>query len=286
MCWLVSAAYSTEMADESGKQRIEINWVQTASAPLAAVTSAVLLSTVGVAGTIIGAALGSLAYTLGSSIYSHYIGATKDRVAQAQQVTAAKVVRAQEQVRGASEKLGSSAEGADAAAIADEELARADEELDQARTVLEDAEEPAAPVGWRGLLTGLPWKRIGLVAAGVFLTAMAVIVAFELVTGRAVSSYTGGSDPDRRTSIPFVGRAAADDRSEPAEEATPDDTAPGTSGRDEGTDTEPTQEEPSASVADASPTAVPSEAVSPSPSTAPTTPDATSTTAQPTDASP
>ena len=41
---------------------------------------------------------------------------------------------------------------------------------------------------------GLRWKRIAAVAGGIFVVAMLVIVSFELVTGRAVSTYTGGSD--------------------------------------------------------------------------------------------
>lgn len=270
------------MSDEGTKQRIDINWVQTVSAPLAAVTSAVLLSTVGVAGTIVGAALGSLAYTLGSSIYSHYIGATKERVAQAQKVTAAKVGRAQQQVRDASEKLGSAAEGADKAASADEELARAGEELHQARTALEDAEE-AVPVGWRGLVATLPWKHIGLGAAGVFLVAMVVIVAFELVTGKAVSSYTGGSDPDRRTSIPFLGsggpdRDERDDERDPAGEGTSDEVAPDDAGGAGDQEPAPRQEQTVVSTPSTSPTASATESATPSPLSEPTTSEATPST--------
>ena len=58
---------------------------------------------------------------------------------------------------------------------------------------------------WREVLAGLRWKRIAAVAGGIFVVAMLVIVSFELLTGRAVSSYTGGSDQGARTSIPGVG---------------------------------------------------------------------------------
>ena len=63
------------------ERRIDINWVQASAGALAAVSSAVLLSTVGVAGTILGAALGSIAVTVGSSFYSHYLHASRARVA-------------------------------------------------------------------------------------------------------------------------------------------------------------------------------------------------------------
>ncbi len=39
----------------------------------------------------------------------------------------------------------------------------------------------------------------------IFVVAMLVILTFELVTGRAVSSYTRGSDSGTRTSIPGLG---------------------------------------------------------------------------------
>lgn len=48
------------------KHGIEVNWVQALAGSLAAMSSAVLLSTVGVAGTIIGAAIGSVVATVGS----------------------------------------------------------------------------------------------------------------------------------------------------------------------------------------------------------------------------
>jgi cytoskeletal protein RodZ len=66
---------------------------------------------------------------------------------------------------------------------------------------------------WRAVLAGLPWKRLAVIAVGLFVVAMATILAFELVTGRAVSTYTGGSDKDGpRTSF---GGNAKPDKDEP-----------------------------------------------------------------------
>ena len=61
------------------RERVEISWVQVFGSALAAVTSAVLLSTVGVAGTIIGAAIGSVFATAGSAIYAHYLRSQQAR---------------------------------------------------------------------------------------------------------------------------------------------------------------------------------------------------------------
>ena len=69
------------------------------------------------------------------------------------------------------------------------------------------------------MLAALPWKRIGLVSAGVFVAAMLMILVFELVTGRAVSSYTGSDD--RRNSIPVWGDDSATDQ-DPAPRDDPD----------------------------------------------------------------
>ncbi|GAB2753027.1 hypothetical protein [Nocardioides pakistanensis] len=242
------------MTDE--KPRLEINWVQSAAGALAAVTSAVLLSTVGVAGTLIGAALGSLAATIGSAVYSHYLRATKERVAAAQTVAAVRIGLAQSRVR--------------------EAPAEAERELERAQEVLEAADPDPAPEGWRVALAGLPWKRIALVSVGVFVAAMAVIVAFELVAGRAVSSYTGGSDADRRTSIPGVG-GGAEPSAPPAE---PPTDAP-TEQPDEGELLVPSESPGETPTESTTPTETPSveptETPTPTPTAEPTTPAPTPT---------
>ncbi len=183
-----------------GKRRIEVNWVQSMAGALAAVTSAVLLSSVGVAGTLVGAAIGSIAATVGSAVYSYYIAATKDRVAAAHAVAASRVSRAQTRLQDATEGTAAGTPAADA------KIAGAGEDLEQAREVLEEAEEAPARVDWRTVLVGLPWKRIMLAAGAIFVVAMLAIVSFELITGRAVSSYTGGSDSHQRTLHPGARR--------------------------------------------------------------------------------
>jgi hypothetical protein len=178
-------------------RRIEISWVQAVASALAAVSTAVLLSTVGVAGTIIGAAIGSVAATVGSAVYSHYLAASRDRVAAA--------AAARARVRRAQAGLGEAA--ADLAAgtpRAEDRLDHADHDLQQEEITLDTAEQ-ASP--WREAFRGLPWRRITLAAAALFVVAMAAIVTFELITGRAVSTYTGGSDRNGpRVSVPGVDR--------------------------------------------------------------------------------
>jgi hypothetical protein len=64
----------------SDRPRIELNTVQLVASTLAAVTGAVLTSYLGVGGTVVGTAVGSVATTSGFAIYKHYLGRTKARI--------------------------------------------------------------------------------------------------------------------------------------------------------------------------------------------------------------
>jgi hypothetical protein len=167
----------------SEPNRLQINWVNSAGGALGAVSSAVLLSSLGAAGTLVGAALGSLCITVGGAVYSHYLAMTKDRVA-AQAFAGRRTGRVPELVP------------AQPGAAAPAEEHRHAEDLDHT-----DRPDTQRSVGQ--LLQGLPWKRIVALSAALFAMTMVVIVAFELSTGRAVSTYTGGtSNTSVGTSIP------------------------------------------------------------------------------------
>ncbi len=130
-----------------------------------------------------GAALGSLCITVGGAVYSHYLAMTKDRVAE-QAFAARRPSRVRELVPAQA-----------GAAAQTEEHPRA-EDADHT-----DRRAEGRSVGQ--LLQGLPWKRIVALSAALFAMAMVIIVAFELSTGRAVSTYTGGtSNTSVGTSIP------------------------------------------------------------------------------------
>jgi hypothetical protein len=255
------------------KPRIELNWVQALAAPLAAVTSAVLLSTFGVAGTLIGAALGSLALTIGNAVYSYSIKATRHRVATAQTVASARIGLAQTRV----DEI--TADGGDATPASPERTARdlveTREDLDRAQSVLEDADPDPAPGGWRSVLVALPWRRIVLLSSAVFVTAMLVIVAFELTTGRALSSYTGSDD--RRTSIPGWGdRSETEQDPLPQDEGTPADEAPEAPGEEDVLP--PTEAEPTAGTTAPTQTAEPSPTpTAPAPAPVEPTPESVET---------
>jgi hypothetical protein len=203
---------------DAERERLELDWIKVVGSALAATSSAVLLSTLGAAGTIIGAALGSVVITAGGSLYSHYLELSRKRVAVAQQAALRKVATARSQVRKASSEVD------DPERDAGEHLEQAEEDLQGAAAGL-NAARPDRWQLWRDALRGLPWKRIGLAAAALFLAVMGVITVFELTTGRAVSAYTGGSDPDRRSSV-FGGRSDSSDPQDPDDGSVPGQTDP------------------------------------------------------------
>ncbi|GAA2155602.1 hypothetical protein GCM10009844_42940 [Nocardioides koreensis] len=234
------------MTDDTG-QKLGIDWLKTIAGALAAVSSAVLLSTLGAAGTIIGAALGSVVVTVGGALYGQGLARSRERLAQVPVTPRRKVVAVEDESPGPSEQSGP---------------------------------------GWRERLGGLPWKRISLGAAGLFAATVVAITVFELAAGRTVSSITGGSDGSGGTTLTRIGggshggKTPDDDQSpsdgttspsdESSEPATPTDEASSTD-RASPTDRGSVWSEPTDEVFES-----PSDSPSPAPTPAtPTTPTPT-----------
>lgn len=183
----------------SESKRLEINWFGVVGSALGAVSAAVVLSTLGAAGTLVGAALGSLSITVGGSIYSHYLERTKTRVAEAAALVA----------RRTRVSPGAAARGTATTAAVDDSTATTAAVDEPAST--SEAEEAQGKESWQQVVRGLPWKRIAALAVGLFAVAMAIILVFELSTGRPVSSYTGGtSSTSTGTSIPGISGRGGD----------------------------------------------------------------------------
>lgn len=173
-------------------RRLEIDWLKAIAGSLAAVASAVLLSTLGAAGTIIGAAIGSLVVTIGSALFTEGLATSKRSIEKVQSSAAQKVGIAEAEV--------SRAGRAEDAAARESHLEHAGERLAEANQELDAAALAAtAGPGWRERFAALPWKHIAWVSGALFLAAIVAITAFELVAGRSVSSITGGSGGGRTT---------------------------------------------------------------------------------------
>ena len=228
----------------SEPERLEINWVNAVGGALAAVSAAVVLSTLGTAGTLVGAALGSLCITVGGAVYSHSLRVTHRRVAAARALPARR-------------------QGAGRA------VSGAEESTAVAGAPTATLEREAAGETWSQTLRRLPWKRIGLVSAALFVVTVVTIMIFELSIGRPVSSLTGGTDSESGTLVPGVGRDRGESGDGPGQQEAPD---PRVELPEEGVPEPPDQEDqPDEEPApvEASPTAEP-------------TPSPTATTAEPT----
>ena len=61
-------------------RRFNLSTIQVSAGILAALTGAIAASFLGVAGTLVGAAVGSLASTVGGEVYKHYLERTHERL--------------------------------------------------------------------------------------------------------------------------------------------------------------------------------------------------------------
>jgi hypothetical protein len=241
----------TGRPDAGRPERPRIEWLKVAAGALAAVSSAVLLSTLGAAGTIIGAALGSVIASVGSNLYARGLEHSRTQIAEAQELARRRLGVAQAEVRRAQRRH-------DDTAVFEAHLDHAEEQLREVRSEL--AAPPPTPSRRERLLM-LPWRRIALVAGGFFLVAIVVITGFELIANRPVSDLTGGTHGDKGTSFGNIGGGSGH---KPKPRRTPTPT-PSSTPTPSVTPT-PT---PSATPTDL-PTEAPSEPITPTPTPTPT----------------
>jgi len=202
-----------------------IDWLRTAAGALAAVASAVLLSTLGAAGTLIGAAVGSVVISIATSLFSSGLARGRQRVADVQEAAMRHVGVAQAEIRRANRRTEES----------EAHLEHADDVLAQAK---QELTADAAP-SFRDRLAAISWPRAAAYAGGLFAVVVAVITGFELLTGEPVSSLTGGSNGSgtsisrlggggggshHPTPSPTVSTPTATTTSTPTEQATPTST--------------------------------------------------------------
>lgn len=140
-----------------------LSMAQIAGSALAAVTGAVLASWLGVTGTLMGAALGSMVGTIGSATYTYSLR------------------RGHEVIRATRPISGTAAHSVTPATIPHQPP--------------EDAPAWETSRSWRDW----PWRRILAAAAVALGIGIAALTAFELLVGEPVSSITGGSDGGRTT---------------------------------------------------------------------------------------
>lgn len=166
-------------ADEPEQKRfVDLSATQLAGGALAAMTSAVIGARLGVAGTIAGAAIGSIVAGVAGALYTASLKRTKDKI------TSVIVSRGDDDTT-------------ELTTVTDDTVV-----LDRWQTAsLPAATDPQPPLGAADsqalvderepLTRRLPWKRILISAVAVFVLAIAGITAFELVSGHAISGGEG-----------------------------------------------------------------------------------------------
>lgn len=176
------------------KSGLGLSGAQVTGSALASVSAAVAASWLGVAGTIIGAALGSLFGTVGSALYAQTLRQSSQAVKRIRPTTASGV-RPKNSVN-----AGAPADQADPNEAGEQERVGPVE-----KTPLIDR------------LRVLQWRRIAVATGVVLVVALGAITAFETLTGTPVSSLTGGKD-DKGTTIGRVldrsSNTASDDTSQ------------------------------------------------------------------------
>lgn len=249
----MSTPTGTDAAPES--ERFEIDWVRAIGGALAAVASAFLLSTLGAAGTIIGAAIGSLVVTVSSAYFSKGIDRSRRSLTtQAQAREQVGIAQAEVQRAGRT----------DDAAVQESHLEYAEEKLAEANDQLDRAVADSAPSSWTTRMRALPWKRITWVTIALFVVAILLITVFELVAGRTVSSITGGSD-NEGTTISNVGGSGSGKRDAPKDDPSEEPAEDEESVEPSPTETTATPSESATPSETAEPSPTPTETSSPSP---------------------
>lgn len=152
-----------------GRNRLRISGISVAAGAAAAATASFASSWLGVAGTVLGAAVVSVVITVGTAVYDHSL-----RRAQAQ------LHQRNEALRARSSAEHPTADGVDAAGAG----TPSDEQE-------KDGQIPLESLGLEDE-RGYRWERIALVSLTVFVLSMVAVTAVELVSGRPLSSWLTG----------------------------------------------------------------------------------------------
>jgi hypothetical protein len=217
-------------------KRTQLSPVQVAASALAAVSSAVVASFFGVAGTLIGAALASVIATVSGALYTESLTKTNTKLKRV--LTG----------RSATPRSTSPAAGEDPAT----------------RALPVHLDPRRAPAQRRRPR----WSRVAVYAVAVFVVAMGIVTGIELIGQKPVSALVGSSSPSDTTTLGELTNSSSHRATTPTAPSTPATTAPATPTADNSPATPTTS--PGAGSPSATPTTTAPGASSPATPTAPT----------------
>jgi hypothetical protein len=193
---------SEQTEDKEKTQGVQLSATQVAAGALAAVSSAVVASFFGLAGTLIGAALASVISTVSAALYSSSLQKTNE-----------KLRRARGQLPGRQ------------AAVEETKVAPAAPATQVLPAHLDPRRAPARRSRPR-------WTRVAVYAAAVFVMAMGIVTGLELIGQRPVSALVGGVETSTTTTISALTNASSsEEESDPSTPSSPTTTAPATETR-------------------------------------------------------
>jgi len=188
---------ATKPTDSTSNSRVEpeklgLSATQLIASGLAAMSATVAASFFGVAGTVIGAALGSIISVVGNAVYGYSLRRTRSRVRQTLDVAVAHRFSADPARVIAHTAAAGEATGADEPAGQDpagQDTAGPDPADERHQPTDGPGGRPAVLASWPGW-----WrpKRLALAAAGLFAAVLAVTTGFELASGQPLASTVTG----------------------------------------------------------------------------------------------
>jgi hypothetical protein len=168
--------------DKDQPKGLQLSATQVAAGALASVSSAVVASFFGLAGTLIGAALASVISTVSAALYSSSLQKTNERLRTARS-----------QLTGRQPP------------VADTKVAPAAPATPATQVLpahLDPRRAPARRPRPR-------WTRVAVYAAAVFVMAMGVITGIELIGQKPVSALVGGTQTSQETTIGAITNASS-----------------------------------------------------------------------------
>ncbi|HEY3952305.1 MAG TPA: hypothetical protein VGM53_02935 [Streptosporangiaceae bacterium] len=263
-------------------RRFDMSGQQITASVLAAVTGAVLASYLGVAGTIIGTAVMSVAGTAGTAVYKHYLGRTAGHLKETAKVAAAH--RAAEWMTAGTRTAvmpGQAAGGKNDTEPAGTEGPGppGDGGADPAGEAGRDDSAAATSAGWlarwRAAVLGWPmWLRLAAASAVVFVGVIGAVSVVEVAAGKPLQTVVWNHKASGTTVGNLVGSQPAKTKSPARRHAKPSGTAsssPPPASRRTGSaspSVSPSSSSPSPSPSPSTSTSSPPASSSPSPSTA------------------
>jgi hypothetical protein len=191
-------------ADKDQPKGLQLSATQVAAGALASVSSAVVASFFGLAGTLIGAALASVISTVSAALYSSSLRKTNEKL---------RIARSQLTGR--------------QSPVADTEVAPAAADTPATRVLPAHLDPRRAPAP----RTRPRWTRVAVYAAAVFALAMGIVTGIELIGQKPVSALVGGTQTTQETTLGAITNASSSSSSDEQQDedpSSPTTTAPAT----------------------------------------------------------